>query len=196
VPARLTDRAALAALAALAVVAAVLAVGSPVPAASAADPARTWSTSVTTVCVESHVGKSWDVKGAVAQWNRIAGGPTFVLKAHCRDYDDTVTVRLKGSPDRFTGWTDWYWDETGHLVHADITLNPQRIAAFDRRDQACMREHTTSHELGHALGLRHYPRSHAGAVMSYLGWRERCGRLAAHDRADFRELYPEVVTQP
>jgi predicted Zn-dependent protease len=106
-----------------------------------------------------------------------------------------VTVRYRSSGDQFTGWTEWFWDDSGHLVHADITLNPRRIRAFDRAEQSCMRQHTTSHELGHALGLRHYPRTHSGSVMSYLGWRKRCGRLSAHDRSDFRELYPETAVQ-
>ncbi|MBJ7356153.1 matrixin family metalloprotease [Nocardioides sp.] len=154
------------------------------------EPLRSWSTHVETICVESHVGAEWGVKRAVRQWNRVPGGPTFVIAASCSDHEDVVTVRYRGSGDRFTGWTEWFWDDSGHLVHADITVNPQRIRAFDRRDQSCMRKHTTSHELGHALGLRHYPRTHSGAVMSYLGWRERCGRLSAHDRSDFRELYP------
>jgi hypothetical protein len=182
------------ALLVLAAIVPVLAYGGPALAVPAPDePVRTWSAGVTTICVESHVDKSWDVKGAVARWNRVPGGPTFVLEASCPEYDGTVTIRVKRAADRFTGWTDWYWDDSGHLVHADITVNPQRITAFQRGDQSCMRRHTTTHELGHALGLRHYPRSHSGSVMSYLGWRRGCGRLSAHDRSDYRKLYPEAA---
>jgi hypothetical protein len=161
--------------------------------AAPAEPLRTWSSSVSTVCVESQVGREWDVKGAVRQWNRLKGGPTFVLERSCPDYEGTVTVRYERSDNQYTGWTNWYWDESGHIVHADVTLNPRRIKAFDRQDQSCQRRHTTSHEFGHVLGLRHYPHSQPGATMSYLGWKERCGRLNAHDRSDFRELYPKVL---
>jgi hypothetical protein len=180
---------------ALATVTTAMLCSGPAPAAPRGDEAvHTWSSAVTSVCVESHVDKAWAVKSAVRQWNRLPGGPSFHLEASCPDYEGTVTVRYQSSADRFTGWTDWYWDDSGHLVHADITLNPQRIAAFAGGDRSCMRKHTTSHELGHALGLRHYPHAHSGAVMSYQGWKKRCGRLDAHDRSDFAELYPAVVT--
>jgi hypothetical protein len=179
------------ALALLVAVVSVTALHGPAPAVSAPDePQRSWSSSVETICVASRVGPEWGVKAAVRQWNRVPGGPTFVLEADCPDHEGAVTVRYRSSADRFTGWTEWFWDGSGHLVHADITLNPQRIRAFDRADRPCMRRHTTSHELGHALGLRHYPRTNSGSVMSYLGWRQRCGRPSAHDRSDFRALYP------
>ena len=80
---------------------------------------------------------------------------------------------------RYTGWSKWYWDETGDLVHADVTVNPQRIKAFASQDRSCQRKHTITHEFGHVLGLRHYPHSHAGSVMSYLGWQRLCGGLTA-----------------
>jgi hypothetical protein len=163
-------------------------------APAASEPPRTWSSSTETVCVESHVGKAWGVRGALRQWNRLSGGPDFVLQARCADYEGTVTVRFESSSNRFTGWTDWYWDESGYLVHADVTVNPERLAKFARGDQSCMGKHTTTHEFGHVLGLRHYPHSHSGAVMSYLGWQRRCGALNGHDRSDFRELYPEATS--
>ena len=147
-----------------------------------------WASS--TVCVESHVGAEWDVRGAIRRWNHLDGGPTFVLADSCADYDGSVTVRYLSSESRFTGWSKWYWDASGHLVHADVTVNPLRIKAFASADRACQRKHTMTHEFGHALGLRHYPRAHAGSVMSYLGWQRRCGGLSAHDAADYHELYP------
>jgi predicted Zn-dependent protease len=151
-------------------------------------PTHAWGTS--TVCVESHVGSEWGVRTAIRRWNQVVGGPRFVLEKTCTDYDDTVTVDYRNSGDRFTGWTTWYWDETGQLIHADVTVNSQRIEAFATQEQSCQRKHTMTHELGHALGLRHYPRSHAGSVMSYLGWKRLCGGLTAHDRADYHQLYP------
>ena len=57
-------------------------------------------------------------------------------------------------------------------------------------DRSCQRKHTITHEFGHVLGLRHYRRSHAGSVMSYLGWQRLCGGLTGHDRSDYRELFP------
>jgi predicted Zn-dependent protease len=155
-----------------------------------ADPTHAWSTNTGTVCVESHIGSEWGVRTAIHRWNQVVGGPAFVLEKTCTNYDDTVTVRYQSSGDRYTGWTTWYWDATGHLVHADVTVNPDRIKAFASQDQACQRSHTMTHELGHALGLRHYPHSHAGSVMSYLGWKRHCGGLSAHDRADYAQLYP------
>ncbi len=143
-----------------------------------------------TVCVESHVGSPWGVRTAIRRWNRLDGGPTFVLQASCADYDGTVTVRYRSASDSYTGWTTWFWDTSGALTHADVTVNPRRIRAFASQDRSCQRSHTMTHELGHALGLRHYPHSHAGSVMSYLGWQRLCGGLAAHDRADFARLYP------
>jgi hypothetical protein len=170
----------------------VLAVPSPAQAERQTDPQHTWSQS--TVCVESHVGPEWGVRSATRRWNRLDGGPTFVLADSCPDYDDTVTVRYRNANDRFTGWTKWYWDAAGHIVHADVTVNPHRIKAFASQDQSCQRKHTMTHEFGHVLGLRHYPRSHAGSVMSYLGWKRHCGGLSAHDLADFAQLYPAAQT--
>ncbi len=154
---------------------------------------RPWSSSITTVCVESRVGREWDVKGAIRRWNRLEGGPTLVLQASCPDYEGSVTVRYRGADNEFTGWTDWYWNADGDIVHAEVTVNPRRLTAFARKDLGCVRRYTTGHELGHALGLEHYPHAHAGAVMSYLGWRGSCGRLNDHDRADFSALYPAAA---
>jgi hypothetical protein len=158
------------------------------PAQASHGTSHVWGTG--TVCVESHVGKEWDVRGAIRRWNHLDGGPTFVLQDGCADYDGSVTVRYLSSDSRYTGWSKWYWDAGGYLVHADVTVNPRRIKAFASQDRACQRQHTTTHEFGHALGLRHYPHSHAGSVMSYLGWERRCGGLSAHDAADYHELYP------
>ena len=162
------------------------------PAQAHAEATHVWSTGV--VCVESHVGTEWDVRGALRRWNRLDGGPTFVLADSCIDYDGTVTVSYQNSDSRYTGWSRWYWDASGSLVHADVTVNALRIEAFASEDQRCQRRHTMTHELGHVLGLRHYPRSHAGSVMSYLGWRLLCGGLSDHDGADYHELYPEPTS--
>ena len=166
------------------------------PSPAHAVPSHTWSSS--TVCVESHVGPEWGVRGAIRNWNRLDGGPTFVMQDKCADYENTVTVRYLSEDNRYTGWTKWYWDATGHMVHADVTLNPQRIAAFPGEDRSCQRKHTTTHEFGHVLGLRHYPHKHAGSVMSYLGWKDLCGSLSEHDEADYTELYAgsSLVREP
>ena len=170
---------------------AVALLGPSVPAPAEAAPAHAWD--ATTVCVESHVGSPWGVRSALRTWNQLDGGPTFVLEDSCTDYVDTVTVSYLDANDRYTGWTKWYWDTSGHIVHADVTVNPHRIKAFATRDRSCQRQHTMTHEFGHALGLRHYPHSHAGSVMSYLGWQRHCGGLSAHDRADYGHLYPATL---
>jgi hypothetical protein len=175
-------------LATFAVALGVLAVPSP----AQAEPVHVWSQS--TVCVESHVGSEWGVRRAIRSWNKLDGGPTFVMEESCPDYNNTVTVRYRNANDRFTGWTKWYWDATGQLVHADVTVNPHRIKAFASEDRSCQRQHTTTHEFGHVLGLPHYPRSHAGSAMSYLGWKRHCGGLTAHDSADYAHLYPGTQT--
>lgn len=167
--------------------------GLAVPSPAQAAPANAWS--ATTVCVESHVGSEWGVRSALGTWNEIDGGPTFVLEDSCTDYDAIVTVSYLNANNRYTGWTKWYWDETGHIVHADVTVNPQRIKAFASQDRSCQRQHTMTHEFGHALGLRHYTHSRAGSVMSYLGWDRLCGGLTAHDRAHFARLYPAQTVQ-
>jgi hypothetical protein len=170
----------------------LFAVGLAAPTDAAPAPKETahvWSSS--TVCVESHVGPEWDVRGAIRRWNELEGGPTFVLKRSCADYDGTVTVGYLSSDSRYTGWSKWYWDANGYLVHADVTVNPERIKAFATENRSCQRTHTMTHEFGHALGLKHYPHSHAGSVMSYLGWQHLCGDLSAHDAADYHDLYPE-----
>jgi hypothetical protein len=180
----------------LVVVLSVAGLGLAAPAGAApADPGRaqaetvhTWGSS--TVCVESHVGAEWDVRGAIRRWNHLDGGPTFVLHSSCADYVGTVTVHYESINNRFTGWSKWYWNAKGDLVHADVTVNPLRIRAFASENQSCQRKHTITHEFGHALGLRHYPRSHAGSVMSYLGWQRLCGGLTAHDASDYHKLYP------
>ena len=167
---------------------AVALLGLAVPSPARATTAHAWS--ATTICVESHVASKWGVRSAVRSWNELDAGPTYVLQESCTDYDNTVTVRYLSGNNSYTGWTTWYWDEAGHLVHADVTVNPQRIKAFAGQDRSCQRRHTMTHELGHALGLRHYPHSHAGSVMSYLGWDRLCGGLSAHDAADLADLYP------
>ena len=170
--------------------------GLAVPAPAQAAPTHAWS--ATTVCVESHVGSEWGVRSTLRTWNELDGGPTFVLEESCSDYDVTVTVGYLSADDRYTGWTKWFWDDAGHIVHADVTVNPRRIEAFASEDRSCQRQHTMTHEFGHALGLRHYPHSHAGSVMSYLGWDRLCGGLSRHDRADHAQLYPaaDAVEEP
>jgi len=166
--------------------------GSPGLAAPAApEVARTWSESFSTVCVESHVSRAWGVKGAISRWHRLEAGPTFVLKKSCPQYEGTVTVNYEkaGTHGRYNGWTEWYWDETGDIVHADVTFNPRSIKKQARDDRSCLRKHTSAHEFGHVLGLPHYPDSQSGAVMSYLGWDLHCGGLTAHDRSDYKDLY-------
>jgi hypothetical protein len=160
------------------------------PAAPAHDEEQhTWAAGTTTVCVESHVGKDWDVERTLQRWNRLDGAPMFVLRDDCADYVGSVTVRYKFDHSIYSGRTVWFWDDDAHIVHADVTVNPQRVKAYARGDYQCLRSWTTTHEFGHVLGLRHYPRSHAGSVMSYRGWERGCGRLSAHDRADYAELY-------
>ena len=174
---------------------ALVAVGGPgatPPAQAGPGTTHVWSS--TTVCVDSKVGPEWDVRGAIRRWNRLDGGPTFVLADGCANYDGTVTVRYLNSTSRYTGWSKWYWDASGHIVHADVTLNAHRIKAFATQDQQCQRKHTVTHEFGHALGLRHYPRSHAGSVMSYLGWKRHCGGLSSQDGVDYHQLYPAPGT--
>ncbi len=148
------------------------------------------------MCVESHVGQEWGVRSAIRTWNKRDTGPTFVLEDKCPDGNGSVVVRYLEGDNRYTGWTTWYWDEAGDIVHADVTVNPRRIRDFASQDRSCQRQHTMTHELGHALGLRHYPHSHSGSVMSYLGWERLCGGLSAHDRADQAQLYPATLTSP
>ena len=173
---------------------AVALLGLAMPSPAQAAPAHAWS--ATTVCVESRVGSEWGVRSALRSWNELDNGPTFVLEDSCADHDATVTVTYLNANNRYTGWTKWYWDESGHIVHADVTVNPQRIKAFAAQDRSCQRQHTMTHEFGHALGLRHYTHSRAGSVMSYLAWERLCGGLSAHDQADFAHLYPAAQAVP
>lgn len=148
------------------------------------DGTRKWSEP--TVCVESHVKeKVWHVKAALRQWNK-AAGPDFVLADDC--FGAGVRVQTSSAKPGYSGWTQLEWSGDV-LTAAWVTFYPREMGQLRGKQLKCFRAHTVAHELGHALGLAHYPSSHAGAVMSYLDPFKRCGKLSHFDQKQLESLY-------
>lgn len=144
--------------------------------------ATIWRTSQR-VCVESHVATDWHVRRSIQDWNRSAYGPNFYLSGHCGS-TSRVMIRPRRLPDRNVGET--YVSGT----HIDIYLDRHKATAnYPKRWRDCLRHNVAAHELGHALGLRHYVHSHSGQVMSYLGWTKNCGTPTSRDYSDLARLY-------
>jgi predicted Zn-dependent protease len=176
---------------ALAMVALVLATGLALLPASAAHadggaaPYR-WDQPVVTVA--STVSSTWGVAAAVRGWNahRVPGQPRLVVRNDAANPD--VTIRPVRRPGQWwTGLTSGT-SADGTITSIQIDLNTASIQRSRFRydgNRLAAKRWTTSHELGHALGLEHH-QSVTRSVMSYDNpWWKTQGRPSGYD---FRQL--------
>ena len=151
-----------------------------------ADTTFSWDQPVVTV--NSKVADSWGVAKAVEQWNarRVSGQPLLVIRNGSTDPD--ILIHAVRAAHWWTGLTTGTADESGTITHITISLNLSTIGKakyiYDGTSVAA-REWTTSHELGHALGLEH-SQSITRSVMSYANpWWRTDGLPSGYD---FRQL--------
>jgi len=152
---------------------------------------NTWHQRVVTV--KSSVVTAWGVNKAVRQWNdrRVDGQPILVTRNNI-DHPDIV-IRGVFNRDGWTGLTEFEVDESNHsFEHITVSLNMKTVHQpayeYDGSFDAVMQE-TTSHELGHALGLPHF-QNVTRSVMSYnTPWWHTHGLPSAFDFARLARLY-------
>lgn len=147
----------------------------------------------TTVCVDlpsDYATMRWNIRTELYRWNALPGGPRLVARKWC-PYNNSIHIRVKRSHNAWQGYTWASGYSSGEIVHVDIELNPTsvRSARYSRGDRPCLRSWAMGHELGHSLGAPHYPNSHYGSIMSYMGWKGMCGKLASGDRYSFSRIY-------
>lgn len=149
----------------------------------------TWDQPV--VEVASAVPASWGVDQAVRQWNahRVAGQPRLAVTTDATQAD--VVIHTVSAPQHWwTGMTTGSADGST-ITHIDIALNRASIHQSKYRfagDLDTAKAWTTSHELGHALGLDH---THVtSSVMSYQNpWRTTGGMPGTYDFRQLAVLY-------
>lgn len=175
-------------LVSLVAVAAGLLGSAPPPADASAAPAGRYSWDQAVVVVTSTASSTWGVGRAVRGWNahRVLGQPRLVLRDDAVHPD--VVVKAVRAPRHW--WTGLATGSqmAGTLTGFEISLNKAAITKPMYRyggSFAAAKRWTTSHELGHALGLEHSQhRTHS--VMSYdNAWWRTEGRPG---RYDFRQL--------
>jgi len=183
----------LAGAAVMATAAGVILLGAPISAQAGDqhDHARfSWDQRVVTV--KSKVPSAWGVDTAVRRWNdrRVNGQPRLVVRNHTANPD--IRIRTVHAPDQWwTGLSSGNADgET--LTGMTISLNTASIDAPELNYQGSFRaaKHwTTSHELGHSLGLEHR-QNVTRSVMSYSNpWWKTEGKPSGYDFRQLRKLY-------
>lgn len=164
-------------IAATILVAGAIVVGLPQTAQAHGDHA-TWTKPA--VCVETSADSSWGVRAAVKAWD----APVHLtVRKDCRRVG--IKVAVVNRPDADWAGLAYVWDHPGHITRVRVVLNAGTMSEYGR----CHRQHVTSHELGHALGLPHYM-NRPQSVMSYddTVW-ERCGEPSDFDRRTLRRAY-------
>ena len=152
----------------------------------------TYSWDQRVVTVKSNVPSAWGVDAAVRRWNehRVSGQPRLVVRNHTSNPD--IRVRAVHAPAHWwTGYTSG--DADGATLTAmTIRLNTASIDDPDLEYQGSFRAAkywTTSHEMGHALGLEHR-HSVTRSVMSYSNpWWKTEGRPSGYDFRQLGRLY-------
>jgi predicted Zn-dependent protease len=144
------------------------------------------------VTVTSTVSASWGVRAAVRGWNahRVAGQPRLVLRDHAANPDLVIgTVNKPGQ--WWTGYTSGTADGST-ITSITISLNTASITQSQYKYDGSLdaaKQWTTSHELGHALGLEH-SQSVTRSVMSYSNpWWKTSGRPSGYDFRALNRLY-------
>lgn len=170
------------------VVGLLVAIFSPAPA-QASHGSMHWKPG-TVVCVDLPSAKAtvnWQIKTQLARWNNLPGGPVLVARSYCKNWTNSIKIRVKWTYDNFQArsWTYPRKDNSGLIAHSDIELNPYGLWAFAPYLRACLRAWAMSHEAGHASGLHHWMNSYSGNVMSYWGWSSNCGRPQWADRNQY-----------
>jgi predicted Zn-dependent protease len=144
------------------------------------------------VTVTSTVSSTWGVRSAVHGWNahRVAGQPRLVLRNYAAHPDLVIgTVNRPGQ--WWTGYTTGTSDDNT-ITSISISLNTASITQsryqYDGSLDAA-KQWTTSHELGHALGLEHR-QSVRRSVMSYSNpWWKTSGQPSGYDFRALNQLY-------
>ena len=150
----------------------------------------TWDQDVVTV--RSTVPGAWGVRAAVRGWNvqRADGQPKLVVDNEVAD-PDVVIATVQEPGEWWTGLAEGTVED-GSLATFDISLNVARINHPEYRYEGSLQAAkywTTSHELGHALGLEH-AQDVKQSVMSYANpWWKTDGRPAKFDFGSLADIY-------
>lgn len=140
------------------------------------------------VCVQaSHRAMRWGVRHAVREWNSVPVGPRLVLRERCGTGRNRVRIDAMRIPGKGTGVAHREEDGSYHVI-----LNTGSLWQYPT-DRWCVKGHTSTHELGHVLGLPHFP-SRGDTVMGYANWWEHCGDLRPADRRMKRRQFATAAT--
>ena len=144
------------------------------------------------VTVKSTVPSAWGVNTAVRRWNerRVSGQPRLVVRNHISNPD--IRIRTVHAPAQWwTGLSSGSADGAT-LTTMTIKLNTATIGKPELKYDGSFRAAkywTTSHELGHALGLEHR-QNVTRSVMSYSNpWWQTEGRPSGYDFRQLGRLY-------
>ncbi len=116
------------------------------------------------------------------EWN--AGIATWNAKSKVKISADTIwtleDVTVSDKYDKAVTW-DGVWTYKGSCCRETLQLNSYYFSSY----ASAQKQHVTTHELGHALGLGH---STLGQVMYYLS--SSVTALGSQDNSDYNYLYP------